>query len=175
MRQYLERKALINLYYSLVFPYLIYCNEVWGNASAVHLEPIIKIQKRAIRTITFSSYLSPSEPIFQSLNILNFRKLVIQRVSLLMFKISKCDVPKPLHSLFRINNSYHNYQTRRSESIHVPIGRTEAIYKTFSYFGAHIWNHISNNISTNVSYSSFKHLVKFYIQNNSHVIYRLNI
>ena len=49
------------------------------------------------------------------------------------------------------------------------------IYKTFSYFGAHIWNHISNNISTNVSYSSFKHLLKFYIQNNSHVIYRLNI
>ena len=113
MRQYLERKALINLYYSLVFPYLIYCNEVWGNASAVHLEPIIKIQKRAIRTITFSSYLSPSEPIFQSLNILNFRKLVIQRVCLLMFKISKCDVPKPLHSLFRTNNSYHKLTIRQ--------------------------------------------------------------
>ena len=32
MRQYLERKSLINLYYSLFFPYLIYCNEVWGNA-----------------------------------------------------------------------------------------------------------------------------------------------
>ena len=143
--------------------------------SAVLLEPIIKIQKRAIRTITLSSYLSASEPIFQSLNILNFRKLVIQRVSLLMSKISKCDVPKPLYALFRINNSYHNYQTRRSESIHVPIGRTEAIYQTFSYFGAQIWNHISNNISTNVSYSSIKHLVKFYIQNNSHVIYRLNI
>ena len=101
----------INLYYSLVFPYLIYFNEVWGNASTVHLDPIIKIQNRAIRTITFSSYLSPSVPIFQSLNILIFRKLVIQRVSLLMFKISKCDVPKPLHSLFRTNNSYHNYQT----------------------------------------------------------------
>ena len=159
----------------MLWTHLIYCNEVWYNASAVHLELIIKIQKRAIRTIIFSSYLSLSEPIFQSLNILNFRKLVIQRVSLLMFKISKCDVPKPLHALFRINNSYHNYQTRRSESIHAPIGRTEAIYKTFSYFGAHIWNHISNNISTNVSYSSFKHLVKFYIPNNSHVIYSLNI
>ena len=127
MRQYLERKALINLYYSLFFRYLIYCNEIWGNASAVHLDPIIKIQKRAIRTITFSRYLSPSEPIFQSLNMLNFRKLVKQRVSLLMFIISKCDFPKPLHALFRINNSYHNYQTRKSESIQVPIGKTEAI------------------------------------------------
>ena len=92
-----------------------------------------------------------------------------------MFKISKCDGPKPLHALFRINDLYHNYQTRTSESIHVPICRTEAIYKTFSCFGAHIWNHISNNASTNASYSSFKHLVKFYIQNNSHVTYRLNI
>ena len=112
---------------------------------------------------------------FQSLNILNFRKLVIQRVSLLMFKISNCDVPKPLHALFRTNNLYHNYQTRRSEYMHVPIGRTEAIYETFSYFGAPIWNHISNNISTNVSYSSLKHLLKFYIQSYSHVIYRIYI
>ena len=105
MRQYLERKAHINLYYSLVFPYLIYCNEVWGNASVVHLDPIIKIQKRVIRTITFSSCLSSSEPIFQALNNINLRKLVIQSVSLFMFKISKFDVPKPLHALFRINNS----------------------------------------------------------------------
>ena len=48
------------------------------------------------------------------------------------------------------------------------------MYKAFSYFGAHKWNHVSNNISINVSYSSFKHLVKFYIQNNNHVIYKLN-
>ena len=73
--------------------------------------------------------------------------------------------PNPYsHALFRINNLYHNYQTRRSESTHLPIGRTEPKYTTFSYFGAHIWNHISNNISTNVSYSSFKHLVKFYVK-----------
>ena len=76
MRQYLEKKVLIRLYYSLFFSYLIYCNEVWGNASAVYLELIIKMQTRDIRTITFSSYLSPSEPIFKSLNLLNFRKLV---------------------------------------------------------------------------------------------------
>ena len=44
MRQYLGRNALVNLYYSLVFPYLINCNEIWGNASSVHLDPIIKIQ-----------------------------------------------------------------------------------------------------------------------------------
>ena len=36
----------MNLYYSLVFPYLIYCNEIWGNASSVHLDSMIKILKK---------------------------------------------------------------------------------------------------------------------------------
>ena len=54
MRQYLGRNALVNLYYSLVFPYLINCNEIWGNASSVHLDPIIKIQKRCVRNILFA-------------------------------------------------------------------------------------------------------------------------
>ena len=76
------------------------------------------------------------------------------------------------YMVFGFNKDIH---IRIRIRIHVPIGRTEAIYKTFSYFGAHIWNHISSNISTNVSYSSFKHLLKFSIQNNIHVIYRLNI
>ena len=101
MRQYLRRKTLVNLYYSLVFPYLIYCNEIWGNTSSVHLDPIIKIQKRCVRIITFSDYLSPSEPIFQTINIVNFRNLVEQRISLLMFKIYKTGVPKPIYILFR--------------------------------------------------------------------------
>ena len=41
-----------------------------------------EIQKKCIRTISFSEYLVPSEPLFQKLNILNFEKLVIQRISL---------------------------------------------------------------------------------------------
>ena len=174
MRQYLGRKALVNLYYILVFPYFIYCNEIWGNASSVHLDPIIKIQKRCVRIITYSDYLSSSEPIFQTLNILNFRKLVVQRISLLMFKIYKSDVPKPINILFRKNNTYHSYNTRRSDNLHTPVGRTEAIYKTFSFYGVHIWNHISSNIQIDVSYTSFKCIVKTYIQNNNITIFRLN-
>ena len=38
--------------------YLIYGAEVWGNTNAVHLDPIIKIQKKIVRTITFSHYLA---------------------------------------------------------------------------------------------------------------------
>ena len=64
IRNFLDRKTLSHLYNSFVFPYLIYGIKVWGNTNAVHLDPIIKIQKKIIRTITFSHYLAHTEPIF---------------------------------------------------------------------------------------------------------------
>ena len=40
-RKVLKIKVLLQLYNSFVFPYLIYCSEVWGNASDIHLQPLI--------------------------------------------------------------------------------------------------------------------------------------
>ena len=37
--------ALINLYNAFIFPYLIYCVEVWGNALSIHLTPRLKLQQ----------------------------------------------------------------------------------------------------------------------------------
>ena len=69
----MDKKTLTHLYNSFVFPHLIYGVEVWGNTNAVHLVPIIKIQKEIVKTITFSHYLAHTEPIFDTLNILNFK------------------------------------------------------------------------------------------------------
>ena len=66
------------------------------------------------------------------------------------------------------------FNTRRNDNLHTPVGRTEAIYETFSFYGVHIWNHISSNIQIDVSYTSFKCIVKTYIQNNNITIFRLN-
>ena len=48
---------LVKLYYALVYPYLTYCNIIWGGASACHLNKIMLLQKRAVRVITSSNYL----------------------------------------------------------------------------------------------------------------------
>ena len=73
------------MYFTFVYPYLIYCIEVWGNAFDSHLMPLINIQKQTIRTISFSHYLDHTAPIFEKLNILKLKKLVSQRISLLMY------------------------------------------------------------------------------------------
>ena len=39
----LKLQVLLQLYYSFVSPYLIYCSEVWGTASDIHIKPLIKL------------------------------------------------------------------------------------------------------------------------------------
>ena len=51
IKNFLDRKTLTHLYNSFVFPYLIYGIEVWGSTNAVHLDLIIKIQKKIVMTI----------------------------------------------------------------------------------------------------------------------------
>ena len=55
-RKYLQRKSLLTLYYSYIYPYMIYCIEAWGNASNCHLDQLYKIQKKVIRLISFTNY-----------------------------------------------------------------------------------------------------------------------
>ena len=166
IRNFLDRKTLTHLYNSFVLPYLIYGIEVWGNTNAVHLDPIIKIQKKIVRTITFSHYLAHTVPIFDTLNILNFNNLVVHRICLMMFKYSKDLVPLPIVELFTRNYELHNHYTRQSQSLHTAVGRNEAIYKTFTFHGIRIWNYVSAKISVDVSYASFKHSSKIFIKNN---------
>ena len=119
-----------------------YCVDIWRSACNIHLDPIVKIKKKSIRTIRYSSYLEHTHPLFDSLNILCFHKLVIQRISLIMFKNEVGLVPKPISQLFTKNNEYHDYNTRHSSSIHLSVGRGEAIYRPFSFHGINIWNYL---------------------------------
>ena len=71
-RNFLDRNTSRNLYFTFIYPYLIYCIEILGNSNDSHLNPIIKIQKKDIGAISFAHYLDPTSPVFRRLNIVNF-------------------------------------------------------------------------------------------------------
>ena len=53
LRYYLKSKALLDLYYALVYPFLTYCVIAWGNTYQTSLQPLFVLQKEAIKIITF--------------------------------------------------------------------------------------------------------------------------
>ena len=126
-----------------------------GKLSNYSLKSYNYIAKICIRAITFSHYLSPSKPLFGSLDILKFESLVIQQISLLMYKYSTGSVPPPILGLLKKRNEVHTHFTRNSISLCTPRGKSEESYKIFSFKGIHIWNHISRNVNTCVSYLCF--------------------
>ena len=44
-RRFLNKATLTQLYYSFLYPYLNYCNIIWGNANQTLLWPIFRAQK----------------------------------------------------------------------------------------------------------------------------------
>ena len=54
-KHYLSKNNLRMLYFSLVHPHLIYGNLMWGSAKKTKLNPLLVMQKKAIRIIAKSS------------------------------------------------------------------------------------------------------------------------
>jgi len=63
------------LYISLVLPYLMYCNLIWGDAASTHLNKFLLLQKRAVRILTSSDYLAHTDGLLQELPIMKIRDL----------------------------------------------------------------------------------------------------
>ena len=51
-RHLISTEVASMLYYSMVFPYINYCNLVWASTHQTKLEPIYRLQKRALRIIS---------------------------------------------------------------------------------------------------------------------------
>ena len=85
VRYYVNRNILHQLYYSIFYPFLTYSLSIWGNTYLSTLEPLIILQNRVIRTITFSKPDEQSEPLFKELEILKLTDLVILHNALFMY------------------------------------------------------------------------------------------
>ena len=116
-RKNLNRKSLLNLYHAFVFPYLTYCIEIWGNASDIHLDALLKVKKQSFKSLPIlPTWLirTVTDEIFIELNILPVYKLKLQKKCLQMFKYANNTLPEAISKLFISNTACHSYNTRNS-------------------------------------------------------------
>ena len=67
LKLYVPPYTLRTIYSSLILPHINFGLLLWGH----NTEKIFKLQKRAVRIMTSSKYLSHTEPLFRTLNLLN--------------------------------------------------------------------------------------------------------
>jgi len=127
----LPQSILLNIYNTLILPYLQYCAIVWANCNNSKLNSLFIIQKRAVRNICKLEYLTHTAPYFKNLQV---------QVSQFMFKVTFNLLPSSLVTYFRINSAVHSYNIRHLQDYHISSIRTDKRLKTLRHSGPRIWN-----------------------------------
>ena len=85
-RKILTSDALLTLYYYFIFPYLSYCNHIWGCNYQPNLKQLVVQQKRIILVIAGMKYRDPTESAFKDLNVIKFLDINKYLIARFMFQ-----------------------------------------------------------------------------------------
>lgn len=154
-RPFVNRTTLESVFNALVQPYFNYCSEVWGHCNKSLSNKLQKLQNRAARILTFSSYDTSADPLLEQLN---WKRLDTQRqiqVATMVYKSIHGLAPDYLGSLFTKYNPPYNLRNSENK-LAVPLPRTNFLKNSFSYNGAVIWNSLSPELRQAKSLKSFR-------------------
>ena len=93
-RNYLNKQGLLTLYYSFVYPYLTYCNHIWGNIYQSNLKQLCVTQNKIVRVIAGVKPRESAEPLYESLSIIKLNDINKYLIVRFMYKYSVGMVPK---------------------------------------------------------------------------------
>ena len=96
---------------AFIFPYLHYCNIIWGHSTQYNLSKILKIQKRVVRIILNKGYRDHSRPLFDKLNILTINEISIYCKCVFMFQFMTHRLPPIFDNLFLYRTDVHRHIT----------------------------------------------------------------
>ena len=135
IRQQSSDRTMLLLYYSLIYPYMIYCNLVWGSTFASHLDSMFILQKKAIRIVTGADYLAHTEPLFAKTGVLKLRDLHKYLLCVHMFtRIDETGQPQ------------HSYHTRRRNDVRPAYQRLTRTQQSLTYAAPSVWNPLPRSL-----------------------------
>ena len=148
--------VLKNMYHAHILSLLNYCNVIWSNTFPSHLDTLVKLQKRVIRTITNSDFIAHTHPLFQQSKILDIDRLRKFNLCVYFFKNKNL-----------LQNQYqHGYPTRHRHRIRPERHSTTLYEHSFMYQANKVWNELldgDTNVINALSLPSFKRQLKQYL------------
>ena len=168
IRHLIPFNILINVYDSLVQPYVNYCSVVWGDCGSGLSEKLQKLQNHAARILMCTNY---DSDIDELLRVLGWRKLKYQRfesAAVMMYKSLHEMTPEYLSSRFVFRNDITSNRLRNTENkLALPQPRTNYLKKSFSYSGARLWNGLLGDLGDLGAATTSLHDFKLKIRHHS--------
>jgi len=154
IREFVPESVLVSLYYSLFYPYLIYCVLVWGNTNESLINMIITLQKRVLRLITSQGFMAHTSPLFYRTGILKFKDIYRYFVGVDMY------LKQGSNSVEFLS---HDYFTRNRSNPITPFHRLAQSQRSIDFQGPLIWNSIPIEIRASTNVDGFKGKLRKYL------------
>ena len=155
LKEYVPTSVMIKLYNALAYPYLFYCNIVWGGTFSCHLNSLHKLQKRIIRVVNNADYLAHTGPLFKRNNILNIYDLHKYVLGIYMHKVNNNVIEDE-----NINLPSHNFLTRSRNDYIPEFQRLALTQHSYTFTAPNTWNTLPREIRDIKSILVFKKLSK---------------
>ena len=154
------------LYYTLIYPYLTYCNIVWASTYKTSLTRLVILQKRAVRYVARIPYGAHTKNKFQELNFLQIDQIRIAQTGEFMFRYDRGLLPPVFNKFFRHTSDIHSHMTRTSNLYHKPFAHTNTRLFSVRYVGASTWNEIPQSIRQLPNLCLFKRGLRHFLIGN---------
>ena len=152
LKKFVSTTVLRSIYFSLIYPYLIYCNLCWGNSYQSHLRPLKILQKKAIRLISGADYLAHTNELFIHNKVLKLSDINFYRQALYVHS-----------NLSNFDTTSHSYETRNRSQIVPHFQRISLTQQSLSYSAPNVWNSLLLYVKEAETLPKFKKLLHEYI------------
>ena len=169
LRPFVNKQILMQVYYTLIYPNLLYGITCWGSCSKTAFQPIQIIQNRILRCINMIGLrqIYVSELYILS-NVLKVHDIYVLELCKFMFRYKHNLLPNFFLNKFCKINAIHTYNTRNAIQNNYFIQRKQRAVgqRTLQYRGAKYWNDLPNSIKSSHHIHAFTKLLKQHLINN---------
>ena len=149
------------MYRGIVEPHLRYCCSVWGACGGAGLQVLQKLQNRAARIMTNSTYDSSASALIKSLNWPTVADMIKTETACMVYKSINDLAPDYLSEMFIKNSTCSRKNLRNTTTdLQVPLMKTSNGQRAFSYRGAGVWNLLGCEVKQESSLKAFKEALK---------------
>jgi hypothetical protein len=162
IRQLVPKKFLPTLYNAIFFPVYSYASILWGFTYKTHIDPIVKIQKRSIRAVSFSKWNDHTLPIFKNLKIMNFNTHVYYESCKYIHKVLNHNCSGYGIDFFKYKISKYLTRSQENKCLEIPKNKSKLFQNSIFFAGVKIWNDLSLELKLIVKSKSFVKKLKTY-------------
>ena len=113
-RHYVPEPELKNIYHAIFSSHTLYGSQVWTSKLISVTDNIAKLQKTAMRIMTFSEFRAHSEPLFKKLEILKFSDSISINNCSFVYDYFNNNLPRSFTNTFFRADDLYEYSTRQA-------------------------------------------------------------